>query len=785
MVWFAPYIYAQDTNTFVVSAVNEQSVPLTSITVLIDSKPYFFNSPDGLYTLTIQENISKISLLVEGYQPINVFRRNLSSISVNQLTFALKSVELDYVQVTEDRQREASITRIEPLHLRVMPSAFGDFNKILAVLPGVVSNNELSSTYAVRGGNYDENLVYVNGFEIYRPQILRSGQQEGLSFVNPNLAQKVDFSTGGWKAIYGDKLSSVMNVQYKNPQRWGGSLQAGFLGGSTHLEGVSRDKRWSFVSGLRYKDSRYLLATTPTEGTYLPRFFDLQSAIAINLTRKSRIEKEPRRSFINILWSYANNRFLTMPTTQNTRFGSATEILSLTVGFYGAESMKYDTHQGGIRFSQFWLRRIRTDLYLSGARSMEREYADIEAGYSLCELLHDPDNPDPNECSAIRGLGTQYFYARNALDATLLSVENRNAIQLSPSSTFDVGARVEKNVFDDRLQEYSFTDSVDYVSVTSTLNSKSTLMNNKFSFYGMYSLVPDSVHQFSVGFRWIYASLSNTWLPAPSLQYSVKPPGFRNTLFKVSTGVYHQPPYYRELRNFAGVINTSLRSQSAFHAVLGTECRLSFWNRPFYFTWENYYKYMWNVVPYDYDNIRIRYYASNDARAYALGTEARLSGEFIKGEESWFSIGVMSVRENLGFSNQGWVRRPTDQRLTFAIFFQDHVPKIPALKLYIHAIYGSGFPFGVPNVVDKRNIFQMPSYRRIDIGTAYVLSVKDRSVQSKSWYQYISLGLEILNVLGVNNTFSYIWIADFNARRYAVPQTLSQRFVNLKLSCVF
>jgi hypothetical protein len=741
---------------------------------------------NGGYVISFPSN-QKIVLKIKhlGFKekriPLNVSEMNAQplSIELEEEVFQMNQVN---VNASNADRSEAGLLMLNPKNVQLLPSAFGDFNKVIALLPGVVSNNELSSTYSVRGGNYDENLIYVNGIEVYRPQLVRAGQQEGLSFVNPQLASSVAFSSGGWQSKYGDKLSSVMNVDYKTPQKFEASAIAGLLGGSFHLGTRNKSERISFIMGYRNKTATYLLNTLPTQGQYLPSFNDVQTYIQFDLTDRKKEFVHEKRTTLAVLSSYANNRYSVIPKTQQSTFGTATEILSLTIGFDGTQVMNYDTWQNGWKLSHWVSSKLKTEWYASAVDSREREFVDMQAGYRLCDV-----NPDPSgaanftKCATERGVDSLFEYGRNTLHTQILGLETRNYWQLNPKNTLQFGLKYSKETFTDVFYEYGLNDSLGYTTLTYARIKNNELATNRFSGYIQNTMVIDSNKTLTVGVRIGYWDLNKQFLISPSIQYSQNAFLHKDLSFKAALGIYRQPPFYRELRDFQGNINPNLKAQSSVHVVAGTDYRFKAWNRSFKFSSELYLKYLWEVVPYDIDNTRIRYYATNSAVAYATGLDMRVSGEFIKGDESWFSLGIMQTKENI--SNQGWVRRPTDQFITFGCFFQDHLPKRPSVKVYLSLIYGSGLPFGIPNNEQYRAAFSMPSYKRLDIGFNKVLSFNQKnSLSKKISLKSLIIGVEVLNILGVDNVLSYIWVADYSNRQFAVPNTLSQRFLNFKIN---
>lgn len=700
----------------------------------------------------------------------------------------IKAINTVEIEGKNTRREEAGMTVIDPRQTKMLPSAFGDFNKVLQALPGVSSNSELSSTYAVRGGNYDENAIYVNGIEVYRPFLVSSGQQEGLSFVNPNLASGVEFSTGGWQAKYGDKLSSILNVSYKKPTRMEGSAAINLLGGSAHIGGVDKKNRVTFVVGYRNKSGKYLLNSLPVQGQYFPFFNDLQSFATFDLTHRKKDFPIAKRTELSILATYSQNRYTIIPQLQETSFGTSDQVLLFKVDFDGTEKMNYDTWQGGAKLSHWVTSNFRTEWYLSGMDTREREYINLEAGYQLCDVNPEPGISEINKCAVVRGVGTQFRHARNSLHSSVIGSESRNYLKISNAVQLEFGTKYTHEKFVDVLQQYSFNDSLDYAifnprfSTFPPLNTNIQLQTNRMASHAQATIRLDSTQKITFGTRLGWWDLNKQWLLSPSMQYSYKPTWKRDVIFKAATGIYRQPPFYRELRDFEGNINRQLKAQSAIHAIVGIDYAFKAGRKNFRLTSEIYYKYMWDVVPYDIDNVRLRYYAKNNAIAYATGIDTRISGELIKGSESWFSISFMQTKEKV--ENGPWIPRPTDQRVNFALYIQDHFPGIPAWKAYLSLFFGAGLPVSLPNTPDKRSFLTAPAYRRIDIGTHYTLFYNDKNI-SKKLFETITLGIEVLNLFGINNTISYQWIADFNNRYYAVPNTLSQRLVNVKVNATF
>lgn len=719
--------------------------------------------------------------IVFTYVGFSVTVEKIRLLSAQEMELNIRMAEeasvISEVVIRDDKIREeVSVTEIKPQSVQSLPSAFGEFNRILVTLPGVSSNSELTSAYSVRGGNFDENLVYVNDIPVYRPFLVTNGQQEGLSFINTDLVQAVRFSAGGWQPRYGDKLASVLNVSYKTPEAFRGSVSMSLLGGSAHLEGSAGAGRLSYVAGVRHKRAQYLLNTLETSGGYRPAFTDVQSYLTY------RLDKNPkaRATTLGVLLNFSRNRYSVVPETRTTEFGTFSRSLRFTVAFDGRELLEYDTYQAAVKLTHWLNNRWRSDLIVSGVRAFEREFTDIEGGYRLCDVDNQPGSSSFNECVFTRGIGTQYDYGRNRLQADLLNVESRNVIFLENNRTVEFGLGYAGQNLDDVLSEYNFTDSSGFVTELNAIDQENTLKNGQITAYGQYSAPLGKNTTFTGGLRATYITINDEFLLSPRLQVAYTPEWRRDIVFRMAAGVYVQPPFYREFRDQNGVLNEDVRAQKSFHFIAGMDYDFTWWGRDFKFLAEAWYKRLWDVVAYDVDNVKIRYYANNDTKAYATGLDLRISGEFIEGTESWFSLGLLSTREDLAFDSRGYIRRPTDQRVNAAIVFEDHLPSNPLFRVNLSFLFGSGLPFGPPNDLENRSSFTGDSYRRVDIGFSrlFYLSREDSR-------QHLNISLEILNLFGSDNPISFLFIEDVNGMKFAVPNSLSARFLNVRATWRF
>lgn len=781
-------IFAQDnTHTIHGKIVDSNDTPIPNVNITIDgTRQGSFSGKKGNFSMEVeQQDLDGVMVFrhiqyAEIEVPIADFPQDGKQLII-VLEDSLRL--LDQVNVTDQKVDElhepASTYRLDPINSKFMASPFQDIGALLVTLPGVSSNNEFSSGYSVRGGNFDENLVYVNNIPIYRPQVITSGQQEGLGFVNTDLVSGIEFSSGGWETKYGDGLASVLNINYKKPTEFSGSLQAGLLGGSAHLEGISKDQKFTYLVGARLKSSAYLLNTLETKGEYKPRFTDIQGYLNYDISKKG----EEGKTEVGLLFSYAQNQYLVEPTNRETTFGTFDQQLRLYVAFDGREKLTYNTWQGGLKLSHRVLDGWNTHLILSGTNSMEREYYDIESGYLLCNVDNNPGSTTFNKCLSNIGIGTNYYSGRNRLDAALLNVESRNEVVINGQNTMEFGFGYSNHNFDDVLQEYEFIDSADYVTVTDAVQAKSEINYSRMHAYWQNTTDISSDQTLTYGFRMLYQDINKQLLVGPRVQYSWKPVQLRETYFRASVGLYQQAPFYREFRNNEGEINENLKAQSSLHAIVAMDKNFTKWGRPFKFITEVYYKNMWDVNPYDIENVRIRYYADNIAKAYATGVDFRISGEFIPGNESWFSLGFLSTKEDLETDDRGYIPRPTDQRVNVGVFFQDHLPNVPTFRVHLRLLYSTGLPFSPPDNPEYRNSFRGSEYQRVDIGFSKMIDF-GKSMKNP-WIKSLWISAEILNLTANENTISYYWVKDVNSTNYAVPNALSQRLFNVRMNLSF
>ena len=757
---------------------------------------------NGQYTLSLAPGSYTILYTMTGYELLKK-KITLAPAEVKTLNVQLKPADyqLKGVEKKNDRTKtEAGTVYIDPSKHRQIAGPIGGIEGIIKTLVG--STNELTSQYSVRGGNYDENLVYVNDFEIYRPFLVRSGQQEGLSFVNADLVSGVNFSVGGFQSKYGDKMSSVLDVTYKKPQSFAGSAMLSFLGGSLHLEGASKNEKLTYLVGLRHKSNQYLLKAQPTKGIYNPSFTDFQALVNYKFNKKWEME---------IIANYARNRFSFIPEEQTSSFGVLNKAYKLEMFYTGGEVDQFDSKFGGYSVTFRPNEKLKLKLLASAFQTNEKETYDISGEYRLGELETDLGKSGFGQVKNYLGTGIIQDYARNYLKVNVATLAHRGSYALH-NHFLQWGVDLTQISIEDKLHQYQRRDSAGFTqpfSTDSLTMNKLFVAANQFSSFRITGFIQDNFKfqdsaKFtgSIGARYLYNSLNGEMLVSPRVQLGFKPQWQRDVTFRFASGWYAQPAFYRELRDLYGNTNTNVLAQKSFHVLGGMEYNFKVTDRPFRLTSEFYYKNLWDLVPYEYDGIKIRYYGKNDSRGYAYGGELRLYADLVKGATSWISIGMMKTEERImqHYTNaaggdsasvlSAYIPRPTDQRVMIAMYFQDYLPQNKNFRVHINLMYGSGLPFGPPNGNKTDDVLRMPSYKRVDIGfSSLLLDAKKPNRPSHSFFrkmQSIWLSAEIFNLLNIQNTLSYNWVQDQTSGKvFAVPNRLTARLFNLKLTADF
>jgi len=726
--------------------------------------------------LSYQNQIHKITLLPNEKKQFNIIL--LSEVTV-----------ITEVELVDDALREENITRLDKRNLDIITGPTGGVEGLITTLAGVSSKNEMSSQYSVRGGNYDENLVYVNGFEIYRPFLVRSGEQEGLSFINSDMVENISFSSGGFSARYGDKLSSVLDIQYKDPKEWRSHLTLSFMGVSATIEGISKSKRWSHITSFRQKTNQFVLNSLDTKSNYRPSFKDFQSLNIYHINPSMKV---------SLLGHYSSNAYHSVPESRQSDFGTIDKPLRLNIYFDGQEKDAYESGMGAVRFDYQIHDSLKMSLSASLFQTSEQEFYDVEAQYWLGQLDNSLGSDNFGEVVANRGVGGYFRHARNELFAQVYNTEYRGKWYRN-NTTLEWGAKYQHEFIDDKLQEWQLIDSSGFsmpqgldslVEIYEYVYSDNELSSSRLSSYvqqnGQYDLDSTSL-KYSVGFRTHYWSMNGELFVSPRAALSYQPNWGKDVLFRLAVGSYNQSPFYRELRDKEGKVFTDLKSQKSTHFVLSSDYNFQAWNRPFKFVGEVYFKALKDIIPYEIDNLRIRYLPSLSAVGYTAGIDFRVNGEFVPGVESWASLSLMKSEEDIVGDGHGYIARPTDQRFSFSLFFQDYFPRNPSYKMNLKLHYSSGLPTGAVNSARHEQTIRIPAYRRVDIGFSKVIKDGEKGLQSKYFKHFESLWIsaEVFNLLGIRNTISYLWVTDVQQNQYAVPNYLTSRLLNLKLQAKF
>ena len=838
---------------------------------LANVKLFFILESDTIFSSTDKNGHFDLLLapgkygMIAQFDSENEYRKNVQIPEVS--SFILDPVIFDFgiidgVVIKTTKEEVNGLDRIPPIDLQKLPMANGVTSLLVLTQAGVNSNNELTSNYNVRGGNYDENLVYVDGFLINRPFLTRSGQQEGLSFINTALVNDIYFSSGGFQSMYGDKLSSVLDIHYRKPDSLRISGMASLLGVEAHVEDkVGKHDRFQYLFGARYRANGYLLNSLPTKGNYNPVFWDAQ--LVTDYTMNEHWSW-------TVLGHISSNLYQFAPQTSQTDFGTANQAYSFNIYFDGQERTKFLTSTVGTSLN-YSSKKYQGRTFFTYFRSDERETFDILGEYYINELEMDPSKEEFGDSIAVLGVGGFLNHARNTLKANIFSVYHDGSVIFKPKNEntkheLKVGAGIQIDHFDDVLSEWKYVDSAGYsqvdqpteeVDLYEVIKGKLQLENQRYNAYIQdhwewkklrknipvqkkltykdstgtlhERIIRDTVDEsrsglsLDYGLRGTYTTFNSDGFITPRLTLTYFPVKYvyqngrfvrRGVRYRFSSGLYYQPPFYREFRTFTGQLNQNVKSQKSAHFLLGMDYSFFMMKResPFKFSAEAYYKYLWDVNPYEVDNVRTRYFANNDAVAYAAGLDLNLNGEFVPGLMSFFKLGFLSTREDIkddyyydyynaagekiifGFSedqeivdstrvNPGYIRRPTDQHVTVGVLFQDHMPGLQQLTCQVGITYGSRLPYGPPDHSRYKDTLTMKAYFRVDMGMSYDILYrkpgKTRNFLKKMESAIISF--EVFNLLGVNNVLSKQWVQDVSGKYYSIPNYLTQRRFNVKL----
>ena len=690
---------------------------------------------------------------------------------------------LQGVTIRETRRQTGTMQHLSQKQARLMPDASGgSIESFIATQAGVSSTNELSSTYNVRGGNYDENSVYVNGIEVYRPLLIRAGQQEGLSFINPDMVENIGFSSGGFEARYGDKMSSVLDITYRRPTQLESTLSASLLGANAYV-GIGKEDKWSMTHSLRYKTSQYLLGTLDTQGEYDPSFVDYQTYLTYKLS------EQWEAGFIG---NISQNRYRFTPSDRNTSFGTLEDVKEFKVYFGGREEDMFRTWFGALNLTHTPSTNHKLTLNLSAYRTDEKETFDIVSQY----WLNDVDD-EKN-----MGVGTYMEHARNYLTASVVSGGLSGKHTLGQHE-LHWGTEYKLEQITDDINEWEMRDSAGYslphtgerLELIYNLRSQNEVRNHRLS-----AFVQDTwrkhtdVGLFVIngGMRFSYWSWNREPLFSPRLSVGFIPEENDRFTFRLATGMYYQSPFYKEFRDTVQAggssyvkLNKEIKSQRSIQVVGAMDYQFRVWDRPFKLTTEVYYKALSNLIPYNVNNVRLTYYGENCASGYAAGLDMKLFGEFVPGTDSWLTASIMRTEEKI---DGKWYPRPTDQRFNLSFCLTDYFPGSDRWQMNLRAVYANGLPFGPPHSGRERLTFRAPAYRRVDIGMSYRLVNNEEHAITYGWQRHfrnVWLGLDAFNLLGINNVNSYYWITDTENHRYAVPNYLTGLRLNARVLIEF
>jgi hypothetical protein len=754
-----------------------------------------YSDRDGRFVLSVPQGMKEmiIDFSFVGYRPES---KSISSgpgeVSI-EIALYPEVTDLGEVRVSSERKTEGiTMLRIPVSEFSHLPSPSGGFEGLLKTMPGVNSNNELSSQYSVRGGSYDENLVYINDIEIFTPFLIRSGQQEGLSFINPELISSVSFSAGGFNSSYGDKMSSVLDIKYRKPVKNAGSVSLGLLQSSAHAEGVSKNGRWTWLAGVRYKSTKLMLKTLDSKGDYQPVFADIQSLVNF---------KTGKRSDLSLLLAYASNTYNYIPQSRTSNFGTEALAYQLYVLFEGGEKDRYGTMNSVLTLEASGSKGTKHKFLVSSFNSNEKESFDIIGYYNLSSLDKNTGSENFSDSIMNIGIGNFHNHARNRLSANILSAIYKGEKYFGKAKIV-WGLHARHDRFDDSIREWTKVDSAGYsipynpseLRVSSFISSSNLVKKWQYDGFTEVSGIKSTgagLLSINAGVRALYSSFTDEFIISPRISAGLRTT--ENLAFRMAAGLYVQPPFYRDMRFRDGTINYDIKSQRSFHTVFGVTYDFRAWDRPFVLTGEIYNKVLRDIIPYRTDNVRLIYDGENSAEGYSRGIDIRLNGEFVPDAESWISISVMDSELKIPEVSDSSFPAPYDQTFSAYIFFQDYLPGYPAWRAHINIAYATGIPVVSPfnNRYDQYR--RLPDYRRVDLGITRIIKGKHSNIMSSGFFDHfkeIQAGLEIFNLLDINNTVSYFWVETINnlsgkSRHFAVPNYLTGRSLNIKLIASF
>ncbi len=770
--------------------IDDAGKPIEFATVRIVGTTIGVNTNDkGFYELNVPKSDTiRVEFTCLGYSTVT---RELikpeGTVTLNPKLYE-KTQELNEVTITEYKKQTNAMQGLDLSQTSITPTASGNaVENVLTTMAGVSSKNEMSSQYMVRGGSYDENSVYINGIEVYRPQLISSGQQEGLSIINGDMVQNVEFSTGGFNAEYGDKMSSVLGITYRDPEAFEGSVSASLQGGNLML-GYGT-KKFSMLHGARYKRNSSLLGSLESKGEYDPQYFDYQTYMVLKPSDKFRL------SFLGNI-SLNNYRFV--PANRETSFGTSTNAKSFKVYFDGQEKDKFYTYFGALSLNYRLNKGNDFTLQASGYQTNELVAYDIHGEYWLDEAGTGGEDGVGGEL----GVGKYHEHARNRLKLSVFDVTLKGNTGINHNN-LSYGISMRRESIYDRSSEWQWRDSAGYslphipqeVNVIYNQTSSHDLNTTRFAFFvqDTYKLMTSAgLWSINGGIRVSHWDFNKETLVSPRFSIGFVPERNNRFSLRLAGGLYYQAPFYKEYRmeqvdslgNAYIALNHDIKSQRSIHAILGGDYTFRALNRPFKFTTEIYYKNLSNIIPYEVDNLKMVYSGRNEGSGYVAGIDMKLFGQFVEGTDSWLSLSLMKTQETL---NGVKVPRPTDQRYSIALFFTDYFPSVPRLKFSLKGIISDGLPTTAPRMTRDVAYFRQPAYKRVDIGLSFMLVGPDHRPATGflSHFKSIWLGVDVFNIFDISNVSSYYWVTDVNDLQYAVPNYLTRRQINARLQLKF
>lgn len=774
---------------------DEENEPLEFVTVKVQGTAIgTLTGLDGRYSLSVAAaDTIRLVFSCIGFEESH--RRLVSP--EGEVTLNVKMTPASYtlggIEVTDFQKQTGAVQRISTDGYRLAPDVSGgSVESLLTTMAGVNSTNEMSNQYSVRGGSYDENSVYINGIEVYRPQLISSGQQEGLSIVNPDMVGSIEFSTGGFPAQYSDKMSSVLDITYREPEAFEGSVSASLQGASAAVGTGSR--RFNQLHGIRYKQNGSLLSSLDEKGEYDPKFFDYQTSLNYTFSPKWKA---------SLLGNIAINRYRFVPHNRTTKFGTSTDAKEFTVYFDGQEKDRFETYFGAFTLNFRPSKSNEFALVASGYLTNELVSYDISGEYWLDQAGTDSSD-DSEVVGGELGVGSYHEHSRNRMKASVMSIALHGGSSVAHHN-IGYGLTYGHEKIMDRASEWEMRDSAGYslplapdaLKVIYNLSARNDISTNRLSFYIQDNYKIDTEKGYfniNGGIRLSYWDFNGEFLASPRLSIGFVPASNSRLALRLAAGLYYQSPFYKEYRrqvededgNVTVVLNSDIKSQRSWQFILGADYTFRAFDRPFKLSGEAYYKNLGNLIPYEIDNLKITYSGQNLTSGFAAGIDFKLFGQFVKGTDSWLSFSLMKTQETL---NGVKVPRPTDQRYSFALFFTDYFPKFPKLKFNLRGIFSDGLPTTAPRSRRDKGYFRAPAYKRIDIGLAYaLLSPTDDGTRRSGFlgaFKSVWLGVDVFNLLDISNVSSYYWVTDVNEIQYAVPNYLTGRQLNIRLSVDF